>query len=119
MPRVKRGNISHRRHKKVLQLTKGHRATRHSLIKRARESMLKALSYSYAHRRERKGDMRKLWITRISAAARAEGITYGEFMHNLKLKGIDINRKLLADMAVNDPKAFIELVSAAQKQSDN
>jgi len=77
--------------------------------------MIKALSYSYAHRRERKGDMRKLWILRISAGARAQGVTYGEFMNNLKVTGVVINRKLLADMAVKEPEAFAKLVPVAKK----
>lgn len=84
-------------------------------MKRSSESMIKALSYSYAHRRERKGDMRKLWITRISAAARAEGMTYGDFMSKLKAAGVDINRKVLADMAVKEPEAFASLVTVAKK----
>jgi large subunit ribosomal protein L20 len=117
MPRVKRGVTTHHRHKNLLELTKGHRATRHKLVKRAKESMMKALSYSYAHRRERKGDMRQLWITRISAASRAQGVTYGEFMHSLKESGIEINRKILADMAVKEPAAFADLATAAKKSS--
>jgi large subunit ribosomal protein L20 len=115
MPRVKRGVTTHHRHKKVLELTKGHRATRHALVKRSKESMIKALSYSYAHRREKKGDMRKLWILRISAGARAQGVTYGEFMNSLKVTGIEINRKLLADMAVKEPEAFAQLVTVSKK----
>jgi len=115
LPRVKRGVTTHARHKRVLALTKGHRATRHKLIKRAKESMMKALSYSYAHRRERKGDMRRLWITRISAASRAQGTTYGELMNALKVSGIEINRKMLADMAVKEPEAFANLVTVAKK----
>jgi len=114
LPRVKRGVTAHRRHKRVLALTKGHRATKHSLIKRARESMLKALSYAYAHRRERRGDMRRLWILRVSAASRSQGLTYGQFMDGLKKSGIEINRKMLADMAVREPEAFAELVTLAK-----
>lgn len=114
MTRVKRGVTSHRRHKKVLALTKGHRATRHKLYRRAHESMLKALSYAYFHRRERKGDMRRLWISRINAAARAQGLTYGEFMNGLRKSGIDINRKLLADMAITESDAFNNLVVIAK-----
>ncbi len=79
--------------------------------------MVKALSYSYAHRRERKGDMRQLWITRVSAASRAEGITYGQFINGLKKAGVEINRKILADMAVKEPSAFTELATIAKKQS--
>jgi large subunit ribosomal protein L20 len=114
LPRVKRGVTAHRRHKKVLALTKGHRATRHSLIKRARESMLHALDYAYAHRRERKGDMRRLWILRVSAASRSQGLTYGKFMAGLKKAGVEINRKMLADMAVREPEAFANLVTLAK-----
>lgn len=117
MPRVKRGVTSGHRHKSVLALTKGHRATRHKLVKRAKESMVKALSYSYAHRRERKGDMRKLWITRVSAASRANGITYGQLIDGLKKAGVDINRKMMADMAVKEPGAFTDLVTVAKKQA--
>ena len=113
MPRVKRGVTSHQRHKKILALTKGHRGTKHRLIKRATESMLKSLSYSYFHRRERKGDMRRLWIIRVNAACRAQGMTYSQFMDGLKKSGIEINRKMLADMAVREPDAFTSLVTLA------
>ena len=114
MPRVKRGVTAHRRHKKVLALTKGHRATRHSLYRRAHESMLKSLSYAYFHRRERKGDMRRLWILRVSAASRAHGLNYSRLMDGLKKSGIEINRKMLADMAVREPEAFANLVTVAK-----
>ena len=114
MPRVKRGVTSHRRHKKILAMTKGHRATKHSLIRRANESMLKSLAYAYRHRRERKGDMRRLWIARVNAAARALGLTYSQFMYGLKESGVEINRKMLADMAVRDPESFGELVTVAR-----
>jgi large subunit ribosomal protein L20 len=113
LPRVKRGVTTHRRHKKVLALTKGHRGTKHSLFRRANESMLKSLSYAYAHRRERKGDMRRLWILRVNAACRARGITYSQFMDGLKKSGIEINRKMLADMAVREPESFSNLVTIA------
>ena len=116
MPRVKRGVTRHRRHKKVLALTKGHRATRHSLYRRAHESMLKALSYAYAHRRERKGDMRRLWILRVNAASRAQGLIYSQFMNGLKKSGVEINRKMLADMAVREPEAFANLVTIAKSK---
>jgi len=112
--RIKRGVTSHRRHKKVLAMTKGHRATRHSLYKRAKESMLHALSYAYAHRRERKGDMRRLWILRVSAASRAQGLNYGQFIYGLKQAGVEVNRKVLADMAVREPEAFANLVTVAK-----
>ena len=115
MPRVKRGVTSHHRHKKLLSLTKGHRGSKHLLVRRATESMLHSLSYAYAHRRERKGDMRRLWISRVSAASRAEGITYGQFVYGLKKSGVEINRKMLADMAVREPDAFNNLVTIARQ----
>ena len=114
MPRVKRGITKHRRHKKVLALTKGQRATRHSLYRRAHESMLKSLSYAYSHRRERKGDMRRLWISRVNAASRAQGLTYSQFMDGLRKSGVEINRKMLADMAVREPESFANLVTIAR-----
>jgi len=113
VPRVKRGVTSHQRHKKVLALTKGHHGTKSRLIKRATESMLHSLSYAYFHRRERKGDMRRLWILRVNAACRAQGITYSQFIDGLKKSGIEINRKMLADMAVREPEAFANLVTVA------
>ena len=113
MPRVKRGVTSHRRHKKILSQTKGHRGTKNRLIKRANESMIKSLAYAYAHRRERKGDMRRLWILRINAACRAQGTTYGKFMGGLKKSGVEINRKMLADMAVREPENFSSLAAMA------
>jgi len=114
LPRVKRGVTSHQRHKKVLALTKGHRATKHSLYRRAHESMLKSLSYAYAHRRERKGDMRRLWISRINAASRSQGLSYGRLMDGLRKSGVEVNRKMLADMAVREPEAFASLVTVAR-----
>ncbi len=114
MPRVKRSVAAHRRHKKVLALTKGHRATRHTLYRRAHESMIHALSYAYAHRRERKGDMRRLWITRVNASSRANGLNYGQLIDGLKKSGVEINRKMLADMAVREPEAFTNLVTVAK-----
>jgi len=119
LARIKRGLTVRRRHKKVLALTKGHRATRHSLYKRAHESMLHALSYAYAHRRERKGDMRRLWIVRVNAASRAQGLSYGQFIHGLKKSGVEIDRKILADMAVREPEAFASLVTTAKGQLQN
>ena len=119
MPRVKRGVTSHRRHKKILALTKGHRGTKHSLIRRATESMLKSLSYAYIHRRERKGDMRRLWILRINAASRAHGLTYSQFMNGLKNSGVEINRKMLADMAVREPESFANLITVVRGQAQD
>lgn len=112
--RVKRGVPAHKRHKKFLAMTKGHRATKHILFRRAHESMLHSLSYAYAHRRERKGDMRRLWILRVSALARANGLTYSQFMYGLRKSGIEVNRKMLADMAVREPGAFTELVTTVK-----
>lgn len=115
MSRVTRGVTAHRRHKKILAMTKGHRATKHSLYRRAHESMLHSLNYAYRHRRERKGDLRRLWIARINAATRAYGVTYSQFMNEMKKSGIGLNRKILADMAVREPGAFAHLVGAGQK----
>ena len=115
MPRVKRGVTAHRRHKKILAMTKGHRGTKHSLIRRANESMLKSLSYAYIHRRDRKGDMRRLWIIRINAASRTHGLNYGQFMDGLKKSGVEINRKMLADMAVREPETFANLATVAKQ----
>jgi large subunit ribosomal protein L20 len=116
LSRVKRGVTSHHRHKKVLEYTKGHRATKHALIKRARESMLKSFTYSFAHRRERKGDMRRLWNARVNAAARAGGLTYSQFIHGLKESGVEINRKILADIAVQNPESFSNLITIAKQK---
>lgn len=115
MPRVRGGFTTRRRHKKVLKLTKGHRATKHSLYKRAHESMLKSLAYSYAHRRERRGDMRRLWITRINAAARLNDLSYSRFIEGLNKAGVSLDRKMLAELAVSDPTAFSQLVSVAKE----
>ena len=115
--RVKGGVKARRRHNRVLSITKGQRASRHKLIKRAHEAMVKSLTYAYFHRKERKGDMRRLWIIRINAASRAEGLTYGQFMDALKKKGIEINRKMLAELAISDPGAFTQLVATAKAQS--
>jgi len=119
LPRVKGGVVTRHHHKKVLALTKGHRATRHTLYRRAHESMLKALSYAYRHRRERKGDMRRLWILRINAATRAQGLSYGQFMNGLKKSGVEVNRKMLADMAVRDPETFSNLVTVARGKTQD
>jgi len=117
LSRVKRGVTARRRHKSVLELTKGHRGTKHSLYRRAHESMLKSLSYAYAHRRERKGQFRRLWITRINAAVREAGLSYSIFMNALAKVGVNLDRKVLADMAVTDPQAFGRLVTLAKGQS--
>ncbi len=103
----------------MLALTKGHRATKHALYRRAHESMLKSLSYAYAHRRERKGDMRRLWISRVNAATRNAGLNYAQFMVGLKKAGVVINRKMLADMAVMEPEAFSNLVTIAKSKAQD
>jgi len=119
LPRVKRGVTTRRRHKKLLAMTKGHRGTKHSLYRRANESMLKSLSYAYQHRRERKGDMRRLWILRINAASRAQGVTYSQFMDGLRRAGVEINRKMLAEMAVREPEALSNLITLAGGKSQD
>jgi len=117
LPRVKKGITKHHRHKKVLAITKGQRATRHSLYRRAHEAMLHSLNYAYMHRRERKGDMRRLWILRVNAASRGHGLTYSQFMDGLKKAGVEINRKMLADMAVREPESFADLVTIARENA--
>ena len=114
MARVKRGVTKHRRHTRLLAQTQGHQGVRHLLYRRAKESLLHAMAYSYAHRRERKGDFRRLWILRIGAAARQGGITYNAFMHGLKTANVGVDRKVLADLAVRDPSAFSQLVAVAR-----
>ena len=114
MPRVKRGVTAHAKHKKVLSRTEGHYGARHKLIKTARESMMHSLQYAYRDRRNRKRDMRSLWITRINAAARLYGLRYNELIHGMQLANIDLDRKVLADMAVADLAGFGEIVKAAQ-----
>ena len=116
MTRVKRGVTKRRRHKKVLKMTKGHQGVRHTLYRRAHESLIHALQYSYAHRKEKKGDMRRLWNIRINAAARVNGLSYSRLIHGLKLAGVEINRKMLADLAVREPQAFAEVAGRAKEQ---
>ena len=114
MTRVKGGPKARRRHKDVLKQTKGQWRARHTLYRRAHEALLHSLQYAYEHRRERKGDMRKLWIARITAAARLNGLPYGKFVHGLKLANVTIDRKVLADLAVRDPNAFAQVAEAAK-----
>ena len=115
MARVKGGIVTRRRHKKTLARTRGMYGTRHRLFRRANEAMLKSLWYAYRDRRTRKRDLRKLWIARINAAARLNGSTYSRLMNGLKTGGIRLNRKVLADLAVRDPKAFAAVVATAQR----
>jgi len=117
LPRVKRGVTTHHRHKKMLAMVKGQREARRTLYRRAHEAMLHSLSYAYFHRRERKGDMRKLWVLRINAASRARGLKYGQFMNLLKRSGIGLNRKMLAEMAVREPEAFNSLVNTIKEKA--
>ena len=115
MTRVKRGVTARARHKKVLKLTKGHYGARHRLFKTANESMIHSLVYAYRDRRRRKRDFRRLWITRINAASRQNGMSYSKFMHALKQADIQLDRKILADLAVHEPRAFEAVVQAAQR----
>lgn len=116
MTRITRGVTKHRRHKKLLKQTKGHKGVRHRLYRRAHESLIHALRYSYAHRKQKKGDMRRLWSIRINAAARANGISYSQLIHGLKVGGVEVNRKMLADLAVRDPGAFAQVVEQAKER---
>lgn len=114
MPRVKGGPQGHLRHKKVLKTTQGYHGSRHLLFRRANEAMLKSMWYSYVDRRLRKRDLRRLWIARINAAARINGLSYSRLVHGMKVANITINRKMLADLAVRDPQAFAVVVSKAK-----
>ncbi|WP_038039131.1 50S ribosomal protein L20 [Thermorudis peleae] len=114
MVRVKRGVTKRRRHKKILEMAKGYQLGRSTLYRQANEAVLKALRYQYRDRRNRKRDFRRLWIIRINAAARQHGLRYSTFINGLKLAGIEVNRKMLADLAVNDTAAFAELVATAK-----
>lgn len=112
--RVKGGPKGHLRHKRILKTTQGYYGSRHLLIRRANEARLKSLWYAYRDRRMRKRDLRKLWIVRINAAARLNGITYSKLVYGMKSAGIVLNRKMLADLAVRDPQAFSAVVSKAK-----
>lgn len=114
MPRVKGGPHARRRHKKVLKLTKGQRGTKSKLFRRANEAMMKSLWYAYRGRRLRRRDLRRLWIARINAAARLNGLSYSRFMHGLKQANVELDRKVMADIAVRDPRTFAQLVDVAQ-----
>ncbi len=114
MTRVKGGPHGHLRHKKILKMAKGYYGSRHLLFRRANEAMLKSMWYAFRDRRVRKRDLRKLWIVRINAAARINGLSYSRLMHGMKEAGITINRKMLADLAVRDPQAFTAVVESAK-----
>jgi large subunit ribosomal protein L20 len=116
MPRVKRGVIAHARHKKILALAKGYRGRRKNVYRIAKQAVMKAGQYAYRDRRTRKRVFRALWIARINAASRQAGVTYSRFMAGLKKANIDLDRKVLADMAVNDPAAFSSIVEKVKAQ---
>jgi len=114
MARIKGGVTTRRRHKKILKLAKGYRGAKSKLYRTANQAVMKSLVYAYIGRKRRKRDFRKLWIARINAAARANGMSYSRFMNGLKKAGIQINRKMLAELAVNDAKAFEQLVEKSK-----
>ncbi|MAL79475.1 MAG: 50S ribosomal protein L20 [Sneathiella sp.] len=119
MARVKRGVTTHARHRKVIKAAKGYYGRRKNTFRTAVQAVEKAGQYAYRDRRTKKRNFRALWIQRINAASREQGMTYGNFMHGLKLAGIDLDRKVLADIAVREPEAFKALVEAAQKAAAN
>ena len=114
MARVKGGVVSRKRRKRILKLAKGYYGAKHILFRTAKEQVMNSYSYAYRDRRQKKRDFRKLWITRINAAARMNGLSYSQLMHGLKLAEIEVNRKMLADLAVNDAAAFTALADAAK-----
>ncbi|MFD1206925.1 MULTISPECIES: 50S ribosomal protein L20 [Sporosarcina] len=115
MPRVKGGTVTRKRRNRVLKLAKGYFGSKHRLYKVANQQVMKSFNYAYRDRRQKKRDFRKLWITRINAAARMNGISYSTMMHGLKVAGIEVNRKMLADLAVTDAQAFAQLAETAKK----
>lgn len=114
MPRVKGGTVTRQRRKRVLKLAKGYYGAKHSLFKQAKQQVIKSGQYAYRDRRQRKRDFRKLWIARINAAARLNGLSYSRLMHGLKLAGIEVNRKMLSELAINDEQAFAQLADQAK-----
>ena len=116
MPRVKSGVTAHKRHKKILKLAKGYRGARSKQFKKANELVMKALYYARRDRRAKKGEFHRLWIARINAAARINGISYSRLVCGLTKAGVEVNRKMLADLAVSDMNAFAELVKVAKEQ---
>ena len=117
MARIKGGLNAKKKHKKVLKLAKGYRGARSKQYRVAKQSVMRALATSYKGRKERKRQFRSLWIARINAAARMNGISYSKFMHGLKMADIDLNRKVLADMAVNDAEGFAKLAEIAKEKA--
>lgn len=116
MPRVKGGTVTRKRRKKVIKLAKGYYGSKHTLYKVANQQVMKSLMYAFRDRRQKKRDFRKLWIARINAAARINGLSYSRLMHGLKLAGIEVNRKMLAELAVSDAAAFAQLAETAKQQ---
>ena len=114
MPRVKRGVVAKRRHKKILKMAKGYRGAKSKLFRTANEDVNRALAYSFRDRKVRKREFRKLWIMRINAASRIHGLSYSQMMNGLKKAGVNLNRKIMAELAVNDPSTFAELVKVAK-----
>lgn len=119
MPRVKRGNKRLQRRKKILKLAKGYRGTKSKLYRSAKESVERALTFAYTGRKNKKRDFRSLWIVRIGAAARLNGLNYSRLMHGLKLAGVELDRKILADLAVNDAEGFASIATQAKAALDN
>lgn len=119
MPRAKRGNKRLERRKKILKLAKGYRGTKSKLYRSAKESVERGLNFAYTGRKLKKRDFRSLWIVRIGAAARLNGLNYSQFMHGLKLAGIELDRKVLADLAANTPDAFKEVAMQAKNALDS
>lgn len=115
MARVKGGTVTRKRRKRILKLAKGYRGAKHIQFKVAKDQVMKSYLYAFRDRRRRKSDFRRLWIARINAAARINDISYSQLMHGLKLANVDVNRKMLADLAVNDADAFKALVDTAKK----
>ena len=114
MTRIKRGYAKHRRHKKILKLSKGYRASSSKLFRVANQQILHSMAYAFAHRRKKKGDFRKLWITRINAAARMNGLSYSRMINGLKNADVNVNRKVLAELAVSDANAFTQYAEIAK-----
>lgn len=112
--RVKGGTVTRRRHKKILKMTKGQWGTRSKLFRRANEAMMKSYWYAYRDRRTRRRDLRRLWIARINAGARLNGMSYSQFIHALKQANVRLDRKVLADIAIRDPQAFSQIVETAK-----
>jgi ribosomal protein L20 len=115
MARVKGGNVARKRRKKILKLAKGYYGSKHTLFRTANEQVMKSLAYAYRDRKQLKREMRKLWIARVNAAARMNDLSYSKLIHGLKLANVDINRKMLSEIAIADPKGFTDIADIAKK----